>query len=126
LKVKEGEKILLRLINAGTSTTHPMHLHGQPFTIVAIDGHSVPPAAQLIRDTLPVAPGERYDVVITAKNPGIWVLHCHELHHADGGMIVPFVYEGFTPKKHTDQDMTDMSGMNMENMDDMSDHMMTQ
>jgi hypothetical protein len=32
-----------------------------------------------------------------ADNPGAWVLHCHELHHADGGMIASFVYDGFTP-----------------------------
>lgn len=113
VKVKEGETVLLRFINAGTSETHPMHLHGQSFTIVAIDGHPVPPAAQLIRDTLPITPGERYDVVVTAKNPGIWMLHCHELHHADAGMIVPFVYEGFTPKKriHDREDMHDTMDM---------------
>ena len=117
LKVKEGETVLLRFINAGTSATHPMHLHGQPFTIVAVDGHPVPPAAQLIRDTLPITPGERYDVIVTAKNPGVWMLHCHELHHADGGMIVPFVYEGFTPKKrmpvmeNMEHDWMDMPGM---------------
>lgn len=94
LLVKEGEKMLIRLINAGSSVTHPMHLHGHSFKIVAIDGNAVPEAAQLIRDTLPIAPGERYDIEVIANNPGIWVFHCHELHHADGGMIVPLAYEG--------------------------------
>lgn len=96
IKVKEGETVRIRLINAGSSTTHPIHLHGQSFKIVAVDGNDVPAVAQLTRDTISVAPGERYDIEFTASNPGIWMLHCHELHHADAGMVMPVVYDGFT------------------------------
>ena len=103
LNVKQGDKVLIRLINAGSSTTHPMHLHGQSFKIVAVDGNPVPKEAQLIRDTLPISPGERYDIEIIANNPGEWVLHCHELHHADGGMITLFSYEGYSVKKEIPQ-----------------------
>ena len=28
-------------------------------------------------------PGERYDVLIDAKTPGIWAFHCHILPHAE-------------------------------------------
>jgi FtsP/CotA-like multicopper oxidase with cupredoxin domain len=93
IKVKRGERVRLRLINGGTSTIHPMHLHGHQFKIVAVDGNAVPPIAQLTRNTLPIHPGETYDIEFTANNPGTWLFHCHELHHADGGMIVPIVYE---------------------------------
>ncbi len=93
IKVKSGERVRLRLINAGTSTIHPMHLHGHQFKIVAVDGNEVPPIAQLTRNTLPIHPGETYDIEFIADNPGTWLFHCHELHHADGGMIVPLVYE---------------------------------
>lgn len=93
LTVKSGERVRMRLINAGSSTIHPMHLHGTQFTIVAVDGNPVPAAAQLTRSTLPIHPGETYDIEFTAKNPGTWLFHCHELHHADGGMIVPVVYK---------------------------------
>ncbi|MEK7519888.1 MAG: multicopper oxidase domain-containing protein [Patescibacteria group bacterium] len=92
LSVKIGERVLLRLINAGSSATHPMHLHGSSFTVVAVDGNPIPLVAQLTRDTIVLAPGERYDIEFVAQNPGMWVLHCHELHHADMGMIVPVVY----------------------------------
>lgn len=93
LKVKKGERVRIRVINAGTSTIHPMHLHGHQFKIVATDGNPVPESAQLTRNTLPIHPGETYDIEFIANNPGTWLFHCHELHHADGGMIVPVVYE---------------------------------
>lgn len=93
IKVKNGERVRLRLINGGTSTIHPMHLHGHQFKIVAVDGNEVPLVAQLIRNTNTLHPGETYDIEFIANNPGTWLFHCHELHHADGGMIVPIVYE---------------------------------
>jgi len=93
IKVKSGERVRLRLINGGTSTVHPMHLHGHQFKIVAVDGNEVPPIAQLTRNTNTLHPGETYDIEFIANNPGTWLFHCHELHHADGGMIVPIVYQ---------------------------------
>lgn len=93
IKVKNGERVRLRLINAGISTIHPMHLHGHQFKIVAVDGNAVPATAQLTRNTITVHPGETYDIEFVANNPGTWLFHCHELHHADGGMIMPVVYE---------------------------------
>ena len=50
-------------------------------TIVETDGFPVPPGAQLIKDTVNVGPGERYDVIWTADLPGKWLLHCHIPHH---------------------------------------------
>lgn len=95
LVVRQGQRVRVRLINAGTSATHPMHLHGHSFRVVAVDGNPVPPGQQGVRDTLPVAPGERYDIEFVADNPGVWVFHCHELHHADGGMVTLVQYEGY-------------------------------
>ncbi len=93
LKVKKGELVRIRMINAGTSTIHPMHLHGHQFKVVAVDGNPVPKAAQLTRNTQPIHPGETYDIEFIANNPGTWLFHCHELHHADSGMIAVVVYE---------------------------------
>ncbi len=93
LKVKKGERVRIRMINGGTSTIHPMHLHGHQFKVVAVDGNPVSEVAQLTRNTLPIHPGETYDIEFIANNPGTWLFHCHELHHADGGMITSVVYE---------------------------------
>ena len=94
--VKQGERIRVRLINAG-SLVHTMHTHGQSFKIVATDGNPVPPAAQLTKDSVSIGPGERYDLEIEAKNPGIWAFHCHMEHHMANGMMTTIRYEGVTP-----------------------------
>lgn len=127
LKVSKGDVVRIRFINAGTSATHPMHIHGTNFKVTATDGNPVPAAAQLTKNTISVAPGETYDVTFTATNPGVWAVHCHELHHADGGMMTILQYDGFepvgasepdtskdepAPKKDTSDDsMGDMPGM---------------
>jgi FtsP/CotA-like multicopper oxidase with cupredoxin domain len=92
LMVKRGERVRLRLINASSMTSHPMHLHGHTGKVVAIDGNRL--ESPLLRDTIPLAPGERYDIEFTADNPGRWAFHCHELHHADTGMGTLLHYEG--------------------------------
>jgi FtsP/CotA-like multicopper oxidase with cupredoxin domain len=94
--VTEGDEVLIRLINAGT-LAHPFHTHGHSFRIVATDGNPVPKAAQLTKDTVWIAPGERYDLVFTADNPGVWMTHCHIEHHAANGMMTVIQYEGAEP-----------------------------
>ena len=96
IEVSEGETVRIRMINAGSSTFHPMHLHGHQYRVVAVDGNPIPEAAQLTRNTQPVLPGETYDIEFVADNPGHWLFHCHELQHAAGGMIAEVHYEGFS------------------------------
>ena len=88
IEVKRGEVVRLRLENVG-QFTHPMHLHGSFFKVVATDGNSVPAAVQLTKDTIAVNPGERYDIEFVADNPGTWVLHCHVLHHVTNDNVEP-------------------------------------
>lgn len=80
VNVKVGQRVRLRIASIG-QFVHPMHLHGMPFKVIATDGHPVPEAAQLTKDTISVAPGERYDVEFIATEPGQWMMHCHILHH---------------------------------------------
>jgi len=93
LVVRQGERVRLRLINVSSMSFHPMHLHGHQFKVVAADGNPVPEAAQLTKNTITVMPGESYDIEFTANNPGTWLFHCHELHHADRGMATVVQYE---------------------------------
>jgi manganese oxidase len=88
IRVRRGQKVRIRFIGSG-QFAHPMHIHGGPFRIVATDGNPVPRAAQLTKDTVLVAPGERYDVIWTARRTGTWLVHCHILHHTtnDGGEV---------------------------------------
>jgi plastocyanin domain-containing protein len=80
INAKVGDRILLRFIGTG-QFAHPMHVHGGPFEIVATDGNPVKPSARWTKDTILVGPGERYDVIWQARQPGKWLIHCHINHH---------------------------------------------
>jgi FtsP/CotA-like multicopper oxidase with cupredoxin domain len=81
VRLKVGERLLVRFIGSSSGFIHPMHIHGGPFTIVATDGYPVPDSARVTKDTVNVGPGERYDVIWNAREPGKWLLHCHINHH---------------------------------------------
>ena len=88
ITVKKGDRVRLRFMGIG-QFIHPMHLHGFPFEIVATDGHPVPEGARLVKDTVSVAPGERYDIEFVAAETGQWMLHCHILHHTTNDNVEP-------------------------------------
>ena len=76
----KGDRIRIRFMNEGLQI-HPMHLHGMYMTVIAKDGASLP--VNYLADTVLVAPGERYDVVVNCDEPGAWAFHCHILTHAE-------------------------------------------
>ena len=88
-----GQKVRIRFMNEGMMI-HPMHLHGMHMTVIAKDGWAQP--APWKCDTLNVAPGERWDVIVNCNNPGTWALHCHILPHAESehgmfGMVTALI-----------------------------------
>jgi manganese oxidase len=93
LVAKRGDWVLIHLANDG-SALHPMHLHGYHFEVVAQDGF--PLDQPYLADTLVIAPGQRFDVVVHAVHPGAWAFHCHILPHVEGpqgmyGMVTALV-----------------------------------
>ncbi|MEA3191580.1 MAG: hypothetical protein QOD77_2162 [Thermoplasmata archaeon] len=102
-KLKEGGKIRVRLLNAGT-TAEAIHVHGHDFEVTHKDG--VPLPTPYWADTLAILPAERYDVVLHGNNPGPWLVHTHvETHETNdhqfpGGMHTMLVYEGYEDQMH--------------------------
>ena len=95
LTAKVGDKIRIRYMNEGMMI-HPMHLHGMHMTVIDKDGWPQPQPWKC--DTLNVAPGERWDVIVNCNNPGTWAFHCHILPHAESehgmfGMVTALVVE---------------------------------
>ncbi|MEJ8545157.1 multicopper oxidase family protein [Brevibacillus borstelensis] len=90
--VKKGDKVKVTMVNKGSSD-HPMHLHGHFFQVLSKDGKALA-GAPLMKDTLNLKPGESYVVAFEADNPGEWMFHCHDLHHAAAGMVNSVLYEG--------------------------------
>jgi FtsP/CotA-like multicopper oxidase with cupredoxin domain len=81
LHMKVGETIKLRIIGTNNNFIHPMHMHGGPFTVIARDGVPLNPAARFEADVINVGPGQRWDVIWPAREPGKWIFHCHIPHH---------------------------------------------
>ncbi|WP_084315740.1 multicopper oxidase family protein [Thalassobacillus devorans] len=80
IQVKRGETVRLRFTNL-SGNSHPMHMHGDDFKVVAADGNRIDASAQLTKNTINVAAGETWDVEFTAENVGKWPIHCHKPHH---------------------------------------------
>jgi len=81
IRMRVGERLRVRFIGSQNNFVHPMHIHGGPFEIVETDGNPVPDGARFLKDTINVGPGERWDVIWTARRRGKWLLHCHIPHH---------------------------------------------
>lgn len=97
LVVRKGDWVRIRLIGAG-ELMHSIHIHGHVFKIVFKDGH--PLKNPIDADTVLVGPGERYDIIFHADNPGRWMLHDHIDSHTVngeqpmGGIMTVIEYEG--------------------------------
>ena len=91
-EVKEGDIVKATLIN-DSRFDHPMHLHGHYFQIIAKDGQKLD--NPMVKDLINVKPGESYEIMFKADNPGLWAFHCHDLNHAAGGMMTTLEYQGY-------------------------------
>jgi len=95
ITARQGEWVLLHYFNQG-SQIHPMHLHQFDQIVLAKDGF--PLDHPYVADTLNIAPGERYSVLVQFDKPGTWVWHCHILNHVESeegmfGMVTGVIVE---------------------------------
>jgi FtsP/CotA-like multicopper oxidase with cupredoxin domain len=96
INVRVGDLVRLRIVNRSRQT-HPIHIHGHVFSVLAKNGRKIT-GSPVHLDAILVGPGDSWDVGFVADNPGIWMLHCHVLIHAAGGMSMTINYEGiYTP-----------------------------
>jgi FtsP/CotA-like multicopper oxidase with cupredoxin domain len=92
LRVRRGERLRLRIINASAEHTHVARLAGHRLAVTHTDGN--PLATPVEVDALPIAPSERYDVIVTADRPGAWSLSCLQPGHAAAGERMAVLYDG--------------------------------
>ncbi len=72
IRVREGQRVLIHVLNASASDAHWLALPGHRFTVLALDGNTVPNAASV--DQLRLDPGERIDAIVEMHTPGVWIL----------------------------------------------------
>jgi multicopper oxidase len=82
LEVRQGQRVRLRFQNA-TMMFHPIHVHGHTFALTAGGAR---------KDTVIVRPMQQVEVDLQADNPGQWATHCHNIYHAEAGMMTTLSY----------------------------------
>ncbi len=85
LVVRLGQKVRIRLANLSMDS-HPIHLHGYAFTVVAQGAMRMPRSAQYKAVTINVPVGDTKEIEFVADAPGDWAFHCHKTHHVMNGM----------------------------------------
>ena len=86
-----GEVVKVRVYNTPDSfhpMNHPIHVHGQRFLVLSMDG--VENENLVWKDTAIVPVGSTMDVLIEMSNPGEWMVHCHIAEHLHAGMMFSF------------------------------------
>ena len=67
---------------------HPLHIHGQRFLVLSVNG--VPTDNLVWKDTVLVPVGATVDLLLELSNPGAWMMHCHISEHLEAGMHSAF------------------------------------
>jgi FtsP/CotA-like multicopper oxidase with cupredoxin domain len=90
--VTTGDIVRMTISNS-SGEVHPMHLHGHHAVVLSRNGVAASGSPWWI-DSLDVGDGETYEIAFVADNPGIWVDHCHNLKHAEDGLLAHLMYTG--------------------------------
>ena len=72
IRVKKGDRVLMRLLNASATDNVLLALPGHQFRVIAMDGNPVPNPKSV--EVLSLAVAERVDAIVEMNSPGIWVL----------------------------------------------------
>jgi FtsP/CotA-like multicopper oxidase with cupredoxin domain len=94
IRVKQGQRVLLRLLNASATENTVLALPGHKFTVIAMDGNPVSKPQSV--EVLSLAVAERIDAVVEMNKPGKWVLGSTLKKSRDMGLGIVVEYAGQT------------------------------
>ena len=110
VRVKEGQRVLFRILNANATEQHRIALPGHKFKIISLDGNAVPTPREV--DVIDMGPAERVDALVIMNNPGVWVLGevNDQIRNAGMGIVVEYANRSgeprWTPPPNTPWDYT--------------------
>ena len=98
VRVKEGQRILFRILNASATEQHRISLPGHRFMVVSLDGNRVAVPREL--DVLELGPAERVDAVVIMNRPGVWILGdtTNAVRNAGLGVVVEYANHNGVPQ----------------------------
>lgn len=92
VRVRLGERVLFRLLNASATENVVLSLPGHRFRVIAMDGNPVPVPVAV--ETISLAVAERVDAIVEMNAPGVWVLGSTLKAARDMGLGVVVEYAG--------------------------------
>jgi FtsP/CotA-like multicopper oxidase with cupredoxin domain len=92
IRVRQGTRVLMHLLNASAIENRLLSLPGHQFNVLALDGNAVPTPKPT--EVLFLGPGERVDAYIEMNQPGIWVLGSVDDPTRNGGLGIVVEYAG--------------------------------
>lgn len=92
IRVREGERVLFRLLNASATDDLRLALPGHQFQVIALDGNPVLTPRTV--NMLQIGVAERIDAIVEMKQPGIWIFGSTSEDERQKGMGVVIEYAG--------------------------------
>jgi FtsP/CotA-like multicopper oxidase with cupredoxin domain len=92
VRVREGERVLFRILNASATEQIQLALPGHTFEVVALDGNAVPTPRRV--SVLSLGTAERIDAVVAMNHPGVWILGTPNDSDRRNGMGIVVEYAG--------------------------------
>jgi len=92
IRVKQGQRVLLRLLNASATENVVLALPGHRFSVIAMDGNPVPNPISV--EVLSLAVAERVDAVVEMNAPGVWIFGSTLEKARKMGLGIVVEYEG--------------------------------
>jgi FtsP/CotA-like multicopper oxidase with cupredoxin domain len=92
VKVKQGERVMMHILNSSPTEVHWISISGHSFNVVALDGNDVPQRQTV--SMLRLSPAERVSTIVEMNNPGVWILGEVRKHVQATGMGIVIEYAG--------------------------------
>lgn len=92
VRVRQGERVMFRILNASATENIQLALPGHQFEVVALDGNAVPTPTKV--NVLALGVAERIDAVVEMNRPGVWILGTPKDDDRRDGMGIVVEYAG--------------------------------
>jgi FtsP/CotA-like multicopper oxidase with cupredoxin domain len=70
IRVKQGQRVMFRILNASATLHHRLALAGHTFLVTALDGNRVPSPTAM--EAIELGPAERVDAIVAMDHPGVF------------------------------------------------------
>jgi FtsP/CotA-like multicopper oxidase with cupredoxin domain len=90
IRVRLGQRVLFRFLNASATENVTLSLPGHTFTVTALDGNPVPNPQPV--ETIFLATAERIDAIVEMNQPGVWALASTDAEERKRGLGITVEY----------------------------------